>query len=181
METSRPRKRLEKCSQNQRVRSAVKCIIQNAIQTRLVRESSERNPSPGCPAVGKAVKAVQRKYAKRVVMVPGSWPFWEVRDGWANLLDKLIDDLLKLGWDGHVHQVKEKFGGLRFYIGFGNDAIFDRISKAEDDSFKICEVCGKKALKPRAWSGWWIQTLCRKCGEDDRKSKNRIRGNSLHK
>ena len=42
-----------------------------------------------------------------------------------------------------VAQVKEKFGGLCFYIEGGNEAIFALIETAELESFHICEVCGQ--------------------------------------
>jgi len=57
-------------------------------------------------------------------------------------------------------QVKEKFGGLRFYIGSGNTEIFGMIRMAEEISFKICEECGSPG-KNR--SGGWIKTLCDSC------------------
>lgn len=80
--------------------------------------------------------------------------------GWRNLLDRLIDDLFVLGWDGVVAQVKEKFGGLRFYIGSGDSKIWDRIQEAENESYRTCEDCGDLG-KPRR--GGWIKTLCDKC------------------
>lgn len=83
----------------------------------------------------------------------------ECDDGWRPLLNELIEDLKKLGWDGDIHQVKEKFGGLRFYIGRGSDEIFDRIHKAENDSYKICEVCGEPGTMRNTG---WIKTLCDK-------------------
>ena len=89
--------------------------------------------------------------------------FEMVGPGWSAILDKLIDDLFDLGWDGRVHQVKEKFGGLRFYIGSGDDAVFDRIAKAENDSYDTCEVCGEPG---KARKGGWIQTLCDAHAED---------------
>jgi hypothetical protein len=83
-----------------------------------------------------------------------------VGPGWGPLLDKLVDDLLALGWDGYVAQVKEKFGGLRFYIGCATDEVFSRIDQAEEESFRICEECGSPG-KPR--DGGWIKTLCDSC------------------
>ncbi len=80
-----------------------------------------------------------------------------VGEGWHQLVSDLIDDLFALGWDGNVAQVKEKFGGLRFYIGAGNDAIWDRVHLAEENSYKICEVCGKPGILRE--SGWY-KTLC---------------------
>ena len=81
----------------------------------------------------------------------------DCEDGWVPLIDELITDLKAMGWDGKIHQLKEKFGGLRFYIGGGSDAIFDRISKAEAKSYEICERCGNPG-KPRKLG--WIKTLC---------------------
>jgi hypothetical protein len=40
-----------------------------------------------------------------------------VRNGWIPILDRLAEDLIALGWDRTLDQVKQKFGGLRFYIG----------------------------------------------------------------
>ena len=68
--------------------------------------------------------------------------FFAVREGWFPLIKDLIVDLIALGWDKQVCQVKEKFGGLRFYINDGTDEIFDRINKAEDESYKTCEITG---------------------------------------
>lgn len=78
---------------------------------------------------------------------------WEVGEGWYPLIKELIEDLKKLGWNGNILQVKEKFGGLRFYIGYGDDAIFDRITKAEAKSLTICEECGEPG-KHRG-KGWF--------------------------
>lgn len=84
-----------------------------------------------------------------------------VNTGWHNLVSELIDDLFELGWDGTVYQVKEKFGGLRFYIGAGNEPIWKRISQAGKESFTICEVCGKPG---QLRIDGWMQTLCEEHG-----------------
>ena len=78
--------------------------------------------------------------------------------GWRPLVNQLLDDLLELGWDGAVYDVKEKFGGLRFYIGAGSDEIHERIQQAEDESYSVCEVTGKPG-KLRSDLGW-MRTLC---------------------
>lgn len=78
--------------------------------------------------------------------------------GWNNLVEELIQDLIKLNWDGTITQIKEKFGGLRFYIGQGNEKIWDRITEAEEKSFHICERCGKEG-KLRQNLRWYL-TLC---------------------
>ena len=47
--------------------------------------------------------------------------FFEVEPGWFPLIKDLITDLIELGWNKEVCQVKEKFGGLRFYINDVSD------------------------------------------------------------
>jgi hypothetical protein len=84
--------------------------------------------------------------------------FFAVDDGWLSIIKNLIEDLIELGWDKQVCQVKEKFGGLRFYINGGSDEIFNRISKAENESYETCEVCGEKG-ELRNDIGWYL-TLC---------------------
>lgn len=82
-----------------------------------------------------------------------------VGPGWKKLVEDLMDDLLKLGWNGVVIQCKEKFGGLRFYIGEGSTEIFQRIGEAEETSYTICEECGEPG---ELRGGGWVKTLCEK-------------------
>lgn len=56
-----------------------------------------------------------------------------------------------------VSQVKEKFGGLRFYVDYGNDVTYGMISMAESMSYRTCEVCGSPG---KSNSSGWITTLC---------------------
>lgn len=86
-----------------------------------------------------------------------------VGPGWADILARLVPDLLALGWDGSVLQIKEKYGTLRFYIGSASDAVFRRIDEAEKESSTVCERCGGPGrLRGRGW----VVTLCDKCDED---------------
>ena len=80
--------------------------------------------------------------------------------GWHPLVRTLIVDLFAAGWDGQLTQIKEKFGGLRFYIGSGSEEVHALTRKAEDDSFRICEQCGD-AGECRYDLGWY-KTLCDK-------------------
>jgi hypothetical protein len=84
--------------------------------------------------------------------------FFECDEGWYQLIKDLIVDLIELGWDKQICQVKEKFGSLRFYIYEGSDEMHARISKAENQSYEICEVTGKPG-QLRTDLGW-IETLC---------------------
>jgi hypothetical protein len=83
---------------------------------------------------------------------------FDIQPGWYPLVKELIVDLIALGWNKQITQVKEKYGTLRFYINGGTDAIWDRIEKAEADSEFICEVTGKPG-KLREDIGW-LRTLC---------------------
>lgn len=94
--------------------------------------------------------------------------FFDVNNGWFELIKELIEDLITLGWDKQTCQVKEKFGGLRFYINGGTDEIFNRITEAERKSYEICEETGKPG-KLRTDIGWH-RTLC---DEEYEKFKNR--------
>jgi hypothetical protein len=82
--------------------------------------------------------------------------------GWLPILDKLAEDLIALGWDRSVAQIKEKFGGLRFYIDDGTDAMYARIKQAEKECDETCEYCGQPG---KARGGGWIKTLCATCDE----------------
>lgn len=56
-----------------------------------------------------------------------------------------------------VQQIKEKFGGLRFYCRGGDDTIRGMIEMAEAWAEHACEKCGKPG---QLRSGGWMQTLC---------------------
>ena len=86
-----------------------------------------------------------------------------VGPGWGKIIESLVPDLFDLGWDGVVLQVKEKFGGLRFYIGCGTDAIFDRINQSENESYVTCEDCGAPGKTKTRPGGYWLATLCETC------------------
>jgi hypothetical protein len=106
------------------------------------------------------------------------WGF-ECGDGWYNILDKLcgniqshIDWSVKNNvWDLEkdsknvrpivpqvvAAQVKEKFGGLRFYYDGGDDYIRGLSSMAESMSTVTCEECGAPG-KQRGKG--WVYTAC---------------------
>jgi hypothetical protein len=88
---------------------------------------------------------------------------FECEDGWYDLIYDLCQKIEKLDPEGFTRavQVKEKFGGLRFYTTSATDEILDVIETAEDKSEKTCERCGKNG-KNRTY-GTWLKTLCTKC------------------
>lgn len=56
-----------------------------------------------------------------------------------------------------VVQVKEKFGGLRFYTNYHTDEIGKLIGDAERLSYKTCEVCGQPGVLR---GSHWLFTAC---------------------
>jgi hypothetical protein len=54
-------------------------------------------------------------------------------------------------------QVKEKFGGLRFYVQAATDKHYNYISFAESMSYKTCEECGAPGKR---YTDGWHRTLC---------------------
>lgn len=87
--------------------------------------------------------------------------FSDVGAGWIPLLETLAQELAALDFDfALVAQVKEKFGGLRFYVDAVNPAWDAAIDRAEAAAWKTCEKCGAPGT-PR-YTGW-IRTLCDGC------------------
>lgn len=91
----------------------------------------------------------------------------DVGYGWALLVRRLDANLREIDPNYRIGQVKEKFGGLRYYIdAFDGDTDTDLANKlvrtAEDASFKICEDCGGPGDRC-AWNGFWIKTICPLC------------------
>lgn len=82
----------------------------------------------------------------------------ECGPGWVKLYEPLIEECQRL--DVRVHQIKEKFGGLRFYVGPAPDELYSKIDEAEERSFSICESCGNPG---EVRSGGWIVTRCDSC------------------
>ncbi|HVI41269.1 MAG TPA: hypothetical protein VM577_11450, partial [Anaerovoracaceae bacterium] len=61
-------------------------------------------------------------------------------------------------------QVKEKFGGLRFYVRPSNSKIIAIVSRYEALSYNICMKCGAKDGSLRKDKSWWM-TLCDECNK----------------
>jgi hypothetical protein len=85
-------------------------------------------------------------------------------DGWEPLIRRLSEKLEPIARETGLHalQVKEKFGGLRFYVSA--DGVRAAIEAAEEESFQTCEHCGA-AGSTREYGGGWLITLCDVCHE----------------
>lgn len=105
------------------------------------------------------------------------WGF-EHGDGWYELVERLCSTIQShVDWKRRQHpdltdsefdeqhqvvaaQVKEKFGGLRFYVDNCDDYIRGAVTMAESMSYCVCETCGDRGHRR---SGGWIKTLCDRC------------------
>lgn len=89
-------------------------------------------------------------------------------DGWFSILDALCGLIAqRLRYlradnkprDFKINQIKEKFGGLRFYTQGGDEYIEGAIDMAEELAARTCEETGKPGQLYRKPSGWLV-TLC---------------------
>lgn len=87
--------------------------------------------------------------------------------GWQPIIDKLSAALALLDPHYETTQVKEKFGGLRYYIRPSDKAREDETimwalsaltDAAEAESLRTCERCGKRGTVHVV--GVWRKTLC---------------------
>jgi len=67
---------------------------------------------------------------------------------------KLDEETLKVPV---ASQVKEKFGGLRFYVQAATDKHYQYITFAESMSYRTCEECGNPG---KTYTDGWHMTLC---------------------
>ena len=87
-----------------------------------------------------------------------------VGEGWWPIIESLCSSIQHhIKWKKGecpqvvVMQIKEKFGGLRFYYDGGDDYINGMVSMAESWANKSCETCGAPG---KTREGGWIKTLC---------------------
>ncbi len=81
----------------------------------------------------------------------------QCEEGWRSLIEPLLRQCEQEGVA--VEQVKQKLGGLRFYIqqSRGSAELRDAIAQAEEKSYSVCERCGAPGVLRRTE---FLQTLC---------------------
>lgn len=104
----------------------------------------------------------------------------ECGTGWFDIVDELSKQIaahvatFPTGKEEpyvNVVQIKEKFGGLRYYIHYNNltddqiQEIEQMVRVAENKSCTTCEDCGGDGtmVSPRRY---WMRTLCKNCIEN---------------
>lgn len=83
---------------------------------------------------------------------PSDWDIERV----DQLMENDFDITPKVHWVV-ADQVKEKFGGLRFYYHGGDDAVSGMVRMAESWAANTCENCGAVGTLRH---GGWVRTLC---------------------
>ena len=88
-------------------------------------------------------------------------------EGWWPIIAELCSQIQNhINWKNRqleivpqvvVGQIKEKFGGLRFYYSGGDDEISGMVRMAEAWANNTCETCGAPGKRR---DGGWIKTLC---------------------
>ena len=97
-----------------------------------------------------------------------AWGF-ECGPGWKPLIEKVAQACEESEVDIYATQIKEKYGTLRIYTNGGTDEIFDLIDEVEDESEKMCEVCGEAG---QVVGTGWLKCRCQKClDEEDGRSR----------
>jgi hypothetical protein len=92
----------------------------------------------------------------------------ECANGWNRLIEPIVDYINEYNETVpdenkiKIKQIKEKFGGLRFYAENKTDHLKDMIEAAEHEAIHTCEICGGKYDIGQTADGW-ITTCCRKC------------------
>jgi hypothetical protein len=84
-------------------------------------------------------------------------------EGWFPLIERLHRDIVKVDPDYKIYQIKEKFGGLRFYYAPSNpdfsEQIDNLIRNAERISLLTCELTGKPGELMRQGKSGYFKTL----------------------
>lgn len=85
--------------------------------------------------------------------------------GWYPVIKDLHNKILAKFPNYEIWQIKEKFGGLRYYCDVdGDEDIRQLIGEAERQAWQTCEECGSTENVHTAGRPYWIRTLCESCG-----------------
>lgn len=104
----------------------------------------------------------------------------ECNSGWNGVIEELLSKIeshlaehpsLMQGEEYtrfQIDQIKEKFGGLRFYVSGGDEHIHKLIDETEDLSTKTCEKCGAGDSKIMVRKGhFWLYNRCEECAKNN--------------
>jgi hypothetical protein len=86
--------------------------------------------------------------------------------GWKQLILDCDREMAQVDPDYTIAQIKEKFGGLRYYVD-GDPKLFEIQDRYERQSYSICEECGTSSGVSTSASStsYWVKSFCKTCRE----------------
>ena len=108
-----------------------------------------------------------------MIRIPDGWGRWiSCEKGWYPIIVDVDRRLAELDPNYVVHQVKEKFGGLRYYFEATANTDHETwekmqriVREAEAKAGQTCECCGSTGQVALRDHGWW-KTLCDACDRE---------------
>lgn len=119
----------------------------------------------------KFISWIDSNILDRILFVPTYTELDSMPDGWRKAFGIKMCDEIKRELKRHkgalkkyrITQIKEKFGGLRWYDNWGTEKIYKEIiPKYEAISYETCINCGKPAMYI---SKGWISPYCCNCAK----------------
>lgn len=95
-------------------------------------------------------------------------PQYYAPDGWTDIILQCHHRLKAINPSYEIHQIKEKFGGLRYYIDCNVEAgdsdtikkMNDVITDAEKQCASLCETCGAPDAQLYVVNKRYLTTRC---------------------
>lgn len=119
----------------------------------------------------KFISWIDKNILDRILFIPTYTELDSMPEGWRKAFGIKMCDEIKKELKRHkgalknyrILQIKEKFGGLRWYDNCGTEKIYKEIiPKYEAISYETCINCGKPAMYI---SKGWISPYCYNCAE----------------
>ena len=100
----------------------------------------------------------------------------ECNEGWKDIIERTHEKLSHIDPDYKIDQIKEKFGGLRYYYSHSfedyNDIrrkiMDDIVTAAEIEASRTCELCGANCnsdeVEVRSHNYWYFG-YCKSCAD----------------
>lgn len=109
------------------------------------------------------------EHGLRAIMmrIPDGWGRWiGCSRGWYPIIIELDQQLAAIDPDYELHQVKEKYAGLRVYystqVEGAREQMEQLVDAAEERCESTCELCGGPGSRHVTPHGWY-RTLCEAC------------------
>jgi hypothetical protein len=99
----------------------------------------------------------------------------ECGDGWKDIIERTHEKLVYIDPNYTIFQIKEKFGGLRYYYstlfehdGIEQNIMDDIVRAAEYEASRTCELCGANNPSDKVGvrsHNYWYFGYCQSCAD----------------